>query len=120
MKFGLPQNKLLTSSNKGCCEAGLNAMTCKHETHQADLHQSWMFEVQDCGEELSKEWLGVSWARKLNLETDNQFFASWGKQEHFQQQLSHFSSVKHFSAFCEDQFYTKHNLQDRNCSAELT
>lgn len=73
-----------------------------------------MSEGQDSGEELFKEQLGVSWARKLNLETDDRFFVSWGKREHFYQQLSCFSSIKYTSVFCEDQFYAKHNLQDRN------
>lgn len=52
-------DKLLTSGKKGCCEAGPNTMTCKHETHLADLHESQMFEGQDCSPELFKNQSGV-------------------------------------------------------------
>lgn len=77
MKSGLLHlNKRLASGKKACCEAGLNTTICEHEAHQADLHQQKMFEGQDCGEERFKERLGVSQARKLNLETDDRFLIS--------------------------------------------
>lgn len=93
-------NKLLTSGKKGCCEAGPNTMTCKHETHPADLHESQMFEGQDCRRKSNQEWVEPkksTWRQAI--------FGSQGKWDHFHQQLSCFSSKKDFSTFWEVQFY---------------